>query len=871
MLALTQQDVAPLITLRPYQETCVERVIDAYQHMPMGGRALLVLPTGGGKTLVFAEIARRLGLNTLIIAHRQELLQQAADKFRMIDPTAIIGQVGAGRHEWGAPITVASVQTISRPEHLKTLKRFGYQLVIIDECFPAGTLIDGKPIEQIKVGDIVTAFNEQTQTFSRKRVVRTFCRPANQRLLRIHAGAAVVVCTPNHPFYTAAGWKAAEDLTSDEEILYVGDNCAVCAVPRTLPPHDEASANPVQSGKAGLLFRRMQARTACQGFFPNNGANQQEVCFSAYDRQQSNAQGGEQTQNASHLTGKRPCTDDTWRQWKRSNTPTEASCRGVGLANGICGQNTPAQDQPDACPDQLQAGYCQPGTFDRDRSRWHVACGIQSSVAGSEERTGARWVRVDHSAVYEPGRDGTCAGMCPDGLVYNFEVEEDHTYLANGFVVHNCHHSTASGYRAVLDMVPDAFVLGVTATPDRLDKQSIEHIFGAPIFSASIIDMIEQGYLCNLRAIAIPTTTSLDGLHTHEGDFKLDELEVAIDTPDRNERIVSAYLKHCNGRQGLCFAVTVAHAQHLAEAFQDADVRCCVVSGETPLLERQRSLLAYERGSIQVVCNVGVLTEGYDAVQTSCIIMARPTKSRALYTQAIGRGTRLAPGKTDCIILDITDNSLKLRLEPLTLSKVVEMQLGDGESVVEAKAREKRERELSEEPAEARERTTRVTRRVQEMEINLLNRFDWKRKPNGGYFLEVGENKHKVILLPPESVTGYYSVWAKLAPDFKMQQWLPDAPLEWAQTHAEMKAKLIQSSEKKLILVDNNAPWRSFPVSNKQLYMLRKFDIPFTEAMTSGEASDLIGREIAKREKEKAEKAAQKGVKQGRKRGRASA
>ena len=134
MLALSSEITTPLITLRPYQHTCVERAIEAFQLRPKGGRALIVLPTGCGKTVVFAEIARQLGLTTLIIAHRQELLQQAADKFRMIDPTAVIGQVGAGRHEWGAPITVASVQTISRPEHLKALKRFGYALVIIDEC-----------------------------------------------------------------------------------------------------------------------------------------------------------------------------------------------------------------------------------------------------------------------------------------------------------------------------------------------------------------------------------------------------------------------------------------------------------------------------------------------------------------------------------------------------------------------------------------------------------------------------------------------------------------------------------------------------------------------------------------------------------------
>lgn len=104
MLSMTQPEAAPLITLCPYQETCVECVLAAYQQNPRG-RAFLVIPTGGGKTIIFTETARRLGLNTLIIAHRQELLQQAADKFLLVDPTAVIGQVGAGRHEWGAPIT----------------------------------------------------------------------------------------------------------------------------------------------------------------------------------------------------------------------------------------------------------------------------------------------------------------------------------------------------------------------------------------------------------------------------------------------------------------------------------------------------------------------------------------------------------------------------------------------------------------------------------------------------------------------------------------------------------------------------------------------------------------------------------------------
>lgn len=561
MLAIPSEPTLPAITLRPYQTACIERVLDTFQSRPQGGRALIVLPTGCGKTIIFTEVAHRLRLTTLIIAHRQELLQQAADKFRIVDPMAVIGQVGAGRHEWGAPVTVASIQTISRPEHVKALRQFGYGLVIIDEC----------------------------------------------------------------------------------------------------------------------------------------------------------------------------------------------------------------------------------------------------------------------------------------------------------------HHSSAAGYQAVLDALPEAFVLGVTATPDRLDKQRIERVFGEPVFSASIIDMVEQGYLCDLRAIAIPTAVSLDDVHIQGGDFKIDELEIAIDTLARNEHIAHAYLKHCKGRQALCFTVTVAHTEHLAATFNTFGVRAAAVSGDTPPEQRRRILHDYERGDLDIVCNCGVLLEGYDAPQTSCIIMARPTKSRALFVQAVGRGTRLAPGKRDCIILDITDNCLKHRLQPLTLSKILGKNLNAGESILEAKEREQQEDELREQ----QERRARVTKRTQDVAINILARMDWRRLSSGAYVLEVGEQKHKIMLVPSgeEELEGYYSVWAKLAPDFRAQQWLKSSPLEWAQQHAEMKARLLQSDENKLVLVDNNARWRSGPVTEKQRFTLRKFNIPISEGMTSGEASDLIGKAIAEREQQKA---AKKNAKQSAK-GRASA
>ncbi len=123
--------------LRNYQTECINRVLASYEQ-DRHGQELLVLPTGAGKTIVFCqvigELNKKYGLNSLIIAHRDELLDQAADKYRMVKPEAIIGKVGSGLHEYGGEVTVASIATISRPEHIKRLKAIGYGLIIVDEA-----------------------------------------------------------------------------------------------------------------------------------------------------------------------------------------------------------------------------------------------------------------------------------------------------------------------------------------------------------------------------------------------------------------------------------------------------------------------------------------------------------------------------------------------------------------------------------------------------------------------------------------------------------------------------------------------------------------------------------------------------------------
>ena len=417
-------------------------------------------------------------------------------------------------------------------------------------------------------------------------------------------------------------------------------------------------------------------------------------------------------------------------------------------------------------------------------------------------------------------------------------------------VVDEAHRSAAPKYQRVLQALPEAFVLKVTATPDRLDGKPISD--KPPLYSTDILAMIEQGFLCDVKAIAIRTETSLESIHSEGGDYREQELEAAIDTPERNRRVAEAYREHAMGRRAICFAVTVQHAHNLARAFTSAGIPAAAISGETSLLERKRLYHALRTGEVNVLCNVLVLTEGFDQPLVDCVIMARPTQSRALFIQCIGRGLRLAPTKKDCLILDLTDNCLKHRLEPQHLGKVLGKQMKDGESVLESiqrEAQEKREREAS-----GMQMIRRLKeKRTADLTINLKARLDWQEHDDGTFELVIGQDKHRILLVPSSALEGSYEVWAELAPTFARQRWLADAPLGWAQEHAERQARLLASDENKVVLVDRNAGWRSLAVDpfGKQAAFLRRFGIAGWETLTRGQASEILDRQFAALDKER--------------------
>lgn len=215
-------------------------------------------------------------------------------------------------------------------------------------------------------------------------------------------------------------------------------------------------------------------------------------------------------------------------------------------------------------------------------------------------------------------------------------------------IIDEAHHALAAGYRQVLDYFPAARVLGVTATPDRGDRRDLGQVFDSLAYEYTLPQAVREGYLCPIKALTVPLKMDLTGVAMQNGDYKTGDLGDAIEP--YLERIADVIDEQCQGRQTVIFLPLVRTAQKMRDALCARGIRAEEVHGESA--GRAQTLAAFARGDIQVLCNAMLLTEGWDCPSVSCVVVLRPTKSRALYCQMVGRGTRLAPGKTELLLLD---------------------------------------------------------------------------------------------------------------------------------------------------------------------------------------------------------------------------
>jgi superfamily II DNA or RNA helicase len=231
------------------------------------------------------------------------------------------------------------------------------------------------------------------------------------------------------------------------------------------------------------------------------------------------------------------------------------------------------------------------------------------------------------------------------------------------FIIDEAHHAAAPSYRAIVDAIlaqrPEAMVLGFTATPNRGDGVRLVDVFEKIVYSMDARKAIDSGYLVPVKSYAVATTTNLDDVSARGGDFVIGQLAAAVNTVDRNARIVAAYKQHTPGLKALVFTASVEHARDVAEEFVANGVRAEWASGETPRDERERIVREFRSGDIDVLVNCGLYLEGFDVPSVQVILNARPTKSTTLYTQITGRALR--PVDEIANLLSSTESALMRR------------------------------------------------------------------------------------------------------------------------------------------------------------------------------------------------------------------
>lgn len=215
-------------------------------------------------------------------------------------------------------------------------------------------------------------------------------------------------------------------------------------------------------------------------------------------------------------------------------------------------------------------------------------------------------------------------------------------------IIDEAHHCISDSYQKVLQYFSNAKVLGVTATPDRGDMKNLGSYFESLAYEYSLPKAIKEGYLCPIKAQTIPLKLDLSGVSQQAGDFKTSDIDTALDP--YLYQIGDEMKKYCINRKTVVFLPLVKTSQKFTHILNELGFSAVEVNGGSD--NRTEVLQDFDNGKYNVLCNSMLLTEGWDCPSVDCVVVLRPTKVRALYSQMVGRGTRLCEGKTELLLLD---------------------------------------------------------------------------------------------------------------------------------------------------------------------------------------------------------------------------
>ena len=224
-------------------------------------------------------------------------------------------------------------------------------------------------------------------------------------------------------------------------------------------------------------------------------------------------------------------------------------------------------------------------------------------------------------------------------------------------IIDEAHHATADTYQKILAYFKPKFVLGLTATPERADDTNILEIFKNTAHKLDIQTAVEMGALTNVRCIRIHTNIDMTKVRFNSVQYNIRDLDVKICVTERNKLIVDTWLNYVKNKRTVVFCASVKHAKQIAELFKAQGVSAMAVSGSMKTSEKNEQIAKFANGELKVLCACDLLNEGWDCPQTEVLFMARPTMSKVLYTQQLGRGMRLSEGKEFLMVFDFVDNA----------------------------------------------------------------------------------------------------------------------------------------------------------------------------------------------------------------------
>jgi superfamily II DNA or RNA helicase len=451
-------------------------------------------PTGSGKTVAGVDTIAEIGTTALILVPRKRIAKQwveALEGFLGIHPSKI-GLVQEGTFQWkNKAVVVAVIHNLVNKDPAELPEGFldYFGTVIWDECLPAGTKVDGRPIESIKVVDYVKSLSWKGEVEPRK-VTRTWCRPLRHRLVKVRLSCGrEVICTEDHLVFTSErGFIPAKDLHPGNAaiILDYGQNTDTDT---SLPGVRSSRGGDYAKAKTGilqgcrLLLRR--AWGSLQKIVMGNESaevahGKQRGSQRADAVQKSNARVGHAGKGISHLEEDRAPACHSRRERNGSDrSPSSPVAVSSGVESGALRAHQ--HDARDRAVNPLQDRHSASGGESSGRDR-RAQPQREKTCSGPQENRVFGFSRVESVAVLKPGSDGKYTSHCPAGKVYDLEVEGNHNFFANGILVHNCHNLGARTFSKSMGLCRARHRIAMTATPERGDgcEQVFFDYFGPP-------------------------------------------------------------------------------------------------------------------------------------------------------------------------------------------------------------------------------------------------------------------------------------------------------------------------------------------------------------------------------------------------------